>query len=112
VRRLVTSQFLQASSIIFVVNLLVAAVNYSVPILVRNLTDKDFFPSWIALNSTVAITLVVYTALQAEFTKRVSFNHTHYGIQSAQDYLEFMKSGLTKIFLAKYTILARIGLAN
>ena len=98
VRRLVKSQFLQASSIIFVVNLLVAAVNYSVPILVRNLTDKDFFPSWIALNSTVAITLVVYTALQAEFTKRVSFNHTHYGIQSAQDYLEFMKSGLTKIF--------------
>jgi hypothetical protein len=98
VRGLVTSQFLQASSIIFVVNLLVAAVNYSVPILVRNLTDKDFFPSWIALNSTVAITLVVYTALQTEFTKRVSFNHTHYGIQSAQDYLEFMKSGLTKIF--------------
>jgi hypothetical protein len=98
VRRLVTSQFLQASSIIFVVNLLVAAVNYSVPILVRNLTEKEFFPSWIALNSTVAITLVVYTALQTEFTKRVSFNHTHYGIQSAQDYLEFMKSGLTKIF--------------
>jgi|GEM_PF-1279612 len=98
VYRLINSRFLQASSLIFVINLLVAAVNYSVPILVRNLTDKEFFPSWVALNSTVAITLVIYTALQTEFTKRVSFNYTHYGLQSAKNYLEFMKSGLTKIF--------------
>ncbi len=98
VYRLVRSQFLQASSIIFIINLVVAAVNYSVPVLVRNLTDKDFFPGWVALNSTVAITLVVYTALQTEFTKRVSFNHSHYGHGSAQQYLDFMKQGLVRIF--------------
>ncbi len=99
------NSFLKSSGIVFIVNLIVAAINYTVPIIVRNITDKDFFPKWIALNSTVAITLVIYVALQAEFTKKISAHHTQNSDITAKNYLNFMKGGLLKIFLFSMPIL-------
>lgn len=96
--RLVQNAFLKSSSIIFVVNLTVAAINYSVPVIVRHITAKEFFPSWIALNSTVAITMVVFTALQAEFTKKTS-SLASCSQQAAIAYLRFMQRGLLKTFV-------------
>lgn len=89
--------FLKSSGIIFVVNIIAATLNYSIPIIVRNISEKDFFPSWIALNSTVAITMVVFTALQAEFTKKTSALANR-STASAIGYLQFMQRGLLKTF--------------
>lgn len=91
--------FLKSSGIIFVVNIAAAILNYSIPIITRNITEKDFFPSWIALNSTVAITMVVFFALQAEFTKKTS-SYAKISEPTAKIYLEFIRRGLLKVFLA------------
>ncbi len=100
-----SNSFLKSSGIVFIVNLIVATINYTVPIIVRNITDKDFFPKWIALNSTIAISLVIYVALQAEFTKKISAHHTQNSDITAKNYLNFMKRGLLKIFLFSIPIL-------
>jgi len=84
------NSFLQSSSVVFVMNLLIALFNYALVIIASRLLLEEY-SLWTAFTGFMAILLTPMTGIMTEFTKNAS-KHDKNSHQDSYNYFQFIQS--------------------
>ncbi len=96
------NDFLKSSSVFYIVNIVNAASNYGLIVIVSH-SISDQLSAWTALNSLIIIFLTPVQGLGTNISKRVS-SISHQSALAGCEYYSFLRSNTFKVILAFFTL--------